>query len=186
MQFLSDLWVPIVVSGLAVFVMSALVWTVLPNHKKEFAKVGNEPGVRDALRTATLAPGRYVVPWMGDGDFMKSPEAKASLEQSPITYLTVHAPGMPNMGTMMAQSLASAILISAFVGYLGWHTLPPAAGYLEVFRITGTATFMAYGLGSISESIWFARPWKSLALNTLDSLLYAGIAGGVFGWLWPV
>ncbi len=45
---------------------------------------------------------------------------------------------------------------------------------------------MAYAMGTISESSWFAKPWKSLALNTVDSLLYAGVAGGVFGWLWPV
>lgn len=49
---------------------------------------------------------------------------------------------MPNMGIMMAQTLVSSLVISVFVGYLAWHALPPAADYLEVFRITGTATFI--------------------------------------------
>ena len=87
---------------------------------------------------------------------------------------------------MMLQSVLSATLISFLAAYLAWHALPPAAAYLEVFRITGTATFMAYALGPISESIWFARPWKSQLLNVVDSLLYAGVAGGIFAWLWPV
>ena len=77
------------------------------------------------------------------------------------------------------------MIISAIVGYLAWHTLAPGTGYLGVFRITGTATFMAYALGWISESVWFARPWRGFAWTVVDSLLYAGVAGGVFGWLWP-
>ena len=185
MQFLSDLWLPIVVSGFAVFFMSALVWTALPHHKTEFAPVANEAAVMDAMRAGGITAGRYVVPFRGDRERMASPEGKALLEQGPIAYLTVHKRGVPQMGPMMAQSLLSAILVSTFVAYLAWHTLPPAASYLAVFRIAGTATFMAYAMGIFSESIWFARPWKSLALNTVDSLLYAGIAGGVFGWLWP-
>ena len=85
--------------------------------------------------------------------------------------------------------MTSAPTLAAYVAALEAAlaaALPPAADYLEVFRITGTATFMAYALGAISESIWFARPWKSLAMNTCDALLYAGVAGGVFGWLWPI
>jgi hypothetical protein len=187
MQFLSDLWLPIVVSGIAVFIVSALVWTVLPNHKTEFGGVPVEDAIMNSLRSAQVVPGRYVVPWMGGGgELMKTPEGRAKVEAGPIVYLTVQKPGMPSMGTMIGQSLVSALVISVFVGYLAWHALPPAAAYLEVFRITGTATFMAYALGAISESIWFARPWKSLAMNTFDALLYAGVAGGVFGWLWPI
>ena len=186
MQFLNDLWLPIIVSGVGVFIMSALVWTALPHHKKEFAAVPNEVAVMDAMRVGGITPGRYVTPFMGDRARMQTPEGQALLERGPIAYVTVQRPGMPNMGPMMLQSLLSATVISCFVAYLAWHALTPAATYLEVFRITGTATFMAYALGPISESIWFARPWKSQLLNLVDSLLYAGVAGGIFGWLWPV
>jgi hypothetical protein len=72
-----------------------------------------------------------------------------------------------------------------FVAYLAFHTLPSGAEYLTVFRVTGTATFMAYGLGTIPESVWFGRPWSSYFLGAFDALLYALIAGGIFGWLWP-
>ncbi len=186
MQFLSDLWLPIIVSGVGVFFMSALVWTASPHHKTEFAPVVNEGAVMDALRAGGITPGRYMTPFMGDRERAQSPEGKALLERGPITFITVRPPGMSNMGPMMLQSLISATGISLFVAYLAWHSLPPAASYTEVFRITGAATFMSYALGGISESIWFARPWKSQLLNAIDSLLYAGVAGGIFGWLWPV
>lgn len=186
MQFLSDLWLPIVVSGIGVFIMSALIWTVLPNHKTEFSGVTTEDALMDALRSGASAPGRYVVPWMGGGgELMKTEEGRAKVAAGPIAYITVQERGLPNMGKMMGFSLVASIVISAFVGYLAWHTIVPGTDYLQVFRITGTATFMAYSLGYISESIWFARPWKSFAINAFDALLYSGITGGVFGWLWP-
>jgi hypothetical protein len=92
---------------------------------------------------------------------------------------------MPNMGRNMGLSLLSSIVVSVFVAYLAWHTLPAGSDYRAVFRVTGTATFMANALGYMAESVWFARPWKSFAVQCFDSLLYALIAGGMFGWLWP-
>ncbi len=183
MQFLLDLWLPIIVTGVGVFLMSALNWTVLPTHQKEFAAFTDEDGVSDALRANAPAPGRYVSPNLlgGAGN---TPEGKAKMERGPIAYVTVAPPGLPNMGAMMGQSFLSATVIAAFVAYVAANTLAPDADYLSVFRITGTVTFMAYALGSTSESIWFARPWKSWLLNAFDSLLYAGITGGIFGWLW--
>ncbi len=183
MQFLVDLWLPILVSGVAVFIISALNWTVLPTHKTEFAGAKQEDALLAAL--AAEPPGRYVIPYMGrDGELMKSEEGRARLEKGPIAYITVQARGMPNMGKLMFQSFVSQVVISAFVAYLAWHTVAPGAEYLHVFRVTGTAAFMACALGVISESIWFARPWKSFALHAWDALLYALVTGGVFGWLW--
>ena len=186
MQFLSDLWLPIIVSGVGVFIMSALVWTALPHHKKEFAPVANEAAVMDALRAGGITQGRYVTPFMGDRERMQTPEGKALLAGGPIAYITVPGPGALNMGPKMLQSLLSATVIAAFVANIAWNALAPGAAFNDVFQITAIATFTAYAMGTISESIWFGRPWKSLALNTFDSLLYAVIAGGIFGWLWPV
>lgn len=183
MQFLAELWLPIIVSGVAVFFMSALNWTALPTHKTEFSVFSNEESVLAALRSSGAVPGRYVAPNMlgGAGN---TPEGKAKLERGPLAYVVIAPPGVPNMGKMMGLSLLSAIVISAFVAYIASNAVAADASYLHVFRITGTVTFMAYAMGPISESIWFARPWGSQLLNAFDSLLYAGITGGVFGWLW--
>jgi hypothetical protein len=185
MRFLIDLWPAILASGFGVFVMSALCWTVLPNHKKEFAAHPAEDAVMNALRSGNPPPGRYVVPWMGEGELMKTPEGKAKVENGPIAFITIAPRGLPNMGRMMGLSFLSSLVISVFVGYVAWHAIPPDAEYLTVFRIAGTLTFMANALGYMAESVWFARPWKSFAIQCFDSLLYAGVAGGIFGWLWP-
>jgi len=185
MQFLLDLWLPIVVSGIGVFVVSALVWTVLPLHKKEFAAIPNEDAVMAAMRKDSLPAGRYVVPWFGEGEILKTPEGRAKLEAGPVAYITIAPRGTTDMAPKLIQSLLSSILISAFVAYIAWHTIQPGAPYRHVFRITGMATFMAYSLGYLAESVWFAKPWKSMAIQFFDSALYGAVAAGVFGWLWP-
>jgi hypothetical protein len=185
MQFLTTLWMPILVSGLAVFVMSALVWTALPHHRKEFHGLPNDDAVLGAIRGGKPSPGLYMTPFFGSQEARGTAEAKAKMEAGPMAFITVMPGGNRSMGPMMAQSAVANLLIASFVAYLAYHTLPAGAEYLTVFRITGTATFMAYGLAHIPDSIWFGRPWTSYLLGAFDALLYALIAGGIFGWLWP-
>ena len=59
-----SLWLPILLSAVIVWVLSSLVWTVMPHRKKEFSGAPNEEAVRSALRDA--APGQYWVPWGQD------------------------------------------------------------------------------------------------------------------------
>jgi hypothetical protein len=185
MDFVLELWKPILLGGIAVFVLSALVWTVFPHHRKEWAAFTNEPAVADALRAGSPAPGLYSMPFMSDMKELGTPDGKARMEQGPVAYVTIAPNGVPAMGPMMAKSAAYNIVVAVFVAYVAWHALGPGAEYLAVFRVVGTVTFMSYALGVVPESIWFARPWKSFALQTFDALLYALVMAGVFGWLRP-
>lgn len=184
MQFLVELWLPILVSAVAVFILSAIAWTAMPHHKSEFGPLPEEERVMDALRAGGAGPGRYVVPWLGGDEMMKNPETRARFERGPKAHITIGPAGPMPMGPQMFQSFLSQVVISIFVAYLAWHALAPDASYLQVFRITGTAAFMACGLGQISESIWFWRPWRSLWFHLADALAYALVTGGIFGWLW--
>ncbi|MDH5234247.1 MAG: hypothetical protein OEW77_04755 [Gemmatimonadota bacterium] len=185
MQFLVDLWVPILVAGLATFVVSALAWTVFPHHKKEFGKLASEDAVMDAIRAGNPGPGLYSTPHMADFGESGSAEGKAKMMRGPITFITVAPGGVPQMGPMMAKSFLFNVFVAAFIAYIAWHTLPAGTEYLQVFRVTGSMGFMAYAFGSIPESIWFARPWSSLLLQAFDSMLTALVLAGIFGWLWP-
>lgn len=185
MQFLIALWLPIVVGGLTVFVMSALVWTVFPHHKREWAKFANEDAVADAIRAGSPAPRLYHLPHVTDMKEMGTPEGITRMNRGPVAYITVAPNGVPAMGPMMAKSALSSILIAAFLAYVGWHAVPAGAEYLQVFRIVATVAFMTYAFGSMADSIWFARPWSSWILQAFDALLYGLVLGGVFGWLWP-
>jgi hypothetical protein len=60
-----------------------------------------------------------------------------------------------------------------------------APHYRTVFRLVGSIGFLAYAAGTVYEAIWYWRPWKSLAYNAVDALLYGLVMAGTFGWLWP-
>ena len=61
----------------------------------------------------------------------------------------------------------------------------PGADYLSVFRLVGFAAFMGYALALPQASIWYRRNWRVTLVKMFDGLVYAGLTGGVFGWLWP-
>jgi len=69
--------------------------------------------------------------------------------------------------------------------YVAGAALPAGADYLAVFRFAGTTAFIAYTMGFYPQSIWYKRPWSLQLKNTVDGLIYALLAAGVFGWLWP-
>jgi len=64
-------------------------------------------------------------------------------------------------------------------------TVAPAARYLAVFRVAGTAAFLAYGLGNLSNGIWKGQTWSSTIKEVFDGLIYGLLTAGTFGWLWP-
>lgn len=185
MEFLLELWKPILLGGLAVFVMSALVWMVFPHHKNEWGHLPNEDAVGDAIRAGSPAPGLYGMPYCNDMKEMGTPEFVAKMNRGPVAYVTIAPNGPPAMGPMMAKSAVVNVVVATFVAYLAWHAVPAGAEYLHVFRIVGTATFMAYAFGSMADSIWFGRPWGSFFKQAFDALMYGLVMAGVFGWLWP-
>ena len=184
MEFVMELWKPILLSGLAVFILSALAWTVLPHHRKEYGRMPNEDGIADAIRAGNIAPGLYSIPHAGDMKAMGTPEMRAKMERGPRAFITIVKAGNAGMGPMMIQSLIANIIIATFVAYITSLALPAGTDYMTVFRVVSTASFLAYGLGRIPDSIWFGKPWSSYALNAADSLAYALVTGGIFGWLW--
>ena len=178
---MTALWLPILVSAVIVWIASALIWTVLPWHKSDYAKTGDEEGVRAALRG--LSPGFYNVPHVTDMADLKKPEVEQKFTDGPLAFVTVLPNGMPNMGKNMALSFVHNLVVAFVCGYLVSRTTGPDATYLEVFRIAGTFTFAAYWLGVIPDSVWFGRPWSSTVKIGWDALIYGMLTGGVFGWL---
>jgi len=182
--FLSQLWLPILLSALFVFFASALFWMASPHHKNEWGKLPNEPVVLAALRTQPITPGLYVIPGCTDPAERKNPAWLAEVERGPVAYVTLRPGGMPNMGAQMFQSLLGNVVVAIFVAYIASHTIQPGAHYLEVFRVVGTLGFMSYALGSLQDSVWFGRPWPSFVKQCFDALVFGCLMGGTFGWLW--
>jgi hypothetical protein len=185
MEFLSALWLPIVVSAVFVWIASFLMWMVLPVHKGEWKGVSDEKGFMGALTEMGVQPGQYMFPWADDGRRMKDPEFLAALQRGPTGTLHVW-PGQANMGTNLILSLLVYMLVSTFVAYVAYYA-PIAAGtdYLHIFRITGAMATAVYVFGRMPNDIWFRTPSGSIIRSIVDGVVYGLVTAGAFGWLWP-
>jgi hypothetical protein len=185
MSILGALWLPIVLSAVLVFVVSAVVHMVLKYHNSDYRPLPNEEAVRAALRSGNPQPGLYPVPYAAEMKAMETPEMKQKYVEGPIGLLTLRRPGPFTMGPALTQWFLFTLLVSLFVAYVATHAIPPGAEYLHVFRIVGAVAFLTYGLGQLPAAIWMGKPWSVAAKEVFDGLLYALVTAGTFGWLWP-
>jgi hypothetical protein len=180
---LASLWLPILVSAVIVFLASWIIHMFLPHHRSDFAKLPQEDALLDALRP--IAPGTYMAPHANTPAQMKTPEYVEKRKRGPMVMLTLSAGGDLGMGKALSQWFVYLLVISLFAGYLACHVVASGAPYLAVFRIVGTASFMAYALGHAHQSIWYRQAWSTTAKYVFDGLVYSLLTAGVFGWLWP-
>lgn len=185
MVSITALLLPILVAAVLVFVASSILHMVLPFHRSDYQQLPDEKELLEAMRTHGVQRGNYAFPWCTDPKEMGSDEMKKKYEQGPVGLMNVHHPGPPAMPKFLAQWFGYCLLVGVFVAYLTGRTLPAGAEYLEVFRVSGTAAFMAYGLAEIPSSIWRAQFWSTTAKHLFDALIYALLTAGAFGWLWP-
>ena len=176
-----ELWMPILMSAVLVFIMSALVWMVLPWHKTDFRKTRDEEAVRAALKGEE--PGVYLLPYHVDPADLKDEAVQQKYVDGPQAFVTVIPNGLPQMGPKLGLTFGYYVFVGILCAYFVSRTTSPGADYLEIFRIAGTTAFIAHGVAYVQESIWFGRPWPLTAKSFLDALIYALLTGGAFGWL---
>ena len=87
MVSLFSLWLPILLSAVAVWIISFIVWVVLPHHKSDYKKVANEDAARDALKG--LKPGLYNVPHVTARSDLQKPEVQKLFNDGPNGFLTI-------------------------------------------------------------------------------------------------
>ena len=186
MAFVLHLWLPILLSAVFVFLASSIIHMALKWHNSDYHQLPSEDALREAFQKADPAPGQYVVPWCMDPKERESEATKLKHEQGPVALIWLMPKGMPNMGKSLGLWFVYNLVLAFFVAYLAGHVLPTGPHmYIKVFRVVGTAAFMAHGLGQISGSIWMGKPWSATVKDLLDSLIYALLTAGTFGWLWP-
>jgi hypothetical protein len=171
---------PILISAVLVWFASALLHMVLPHHKGDFEGLPDEAKVLSALDG--VKPGSYMFPWCSSMAEMKSPELMEKQKKGPNGTLTVF-PGAVNMGRNLGLSLVFYIVVGILTAYVASHSLAPGVPYLKVFQICGAAAFMAHGLGWMPFMIWFG--FRGFWAYLFDSLVFALVTAGTFGWLWP-
>ena len=181
---LTALMLPILLSAVVVFVASSIIHMVLKFHQSDYQPLPDEDKLLAALRASGLKRGLYFFPFCTHKD-MKSPAVQEKYKQGPVGLLTVFPSGPPVMPKFLGMWFAYCLIIGLFVGYLSGHTMAPGARYLAVFRVAGTGAFLAYGLGPLVNGIWKGLPWSMVLKEAFDGLIYALLAAGSFGWLWP-
>lgn len=182
------LWLPIVFSAVLVFVGSAVIWMAFKWHEGDWKRVGQESELQEALRKVGVTTGQYMFPHLDPHASDKAAAKAAWVERyakGPVGVILAGTPGTMNMAKQMGQMFVYFLVVSFFVAYIASHALGQGAPYLKVFQVVGATTFVAYGAGSFTDSIWFYKSWRSTWLNVLDALIYCGLTAGTFGWLWP-
>ena len=180
-----SLWLAVVASAVAVWILSAVLHMVLKYHRADYKPLADEAAVGDALRKAAPAPGLYMMPYCTDGSQMKDPAVIKKFEDGPIAMVTVMRNGRPAMGKNLLQWLLYCFLASFVAAYVARHTLHPGDDGLLVMRITGAVAFAAYAFGNLQSSIWAGVPWSNAVRGLIDSVVYSVATGFVFRWLWP-
>ncbi|WP_306590184.1 hypothetical protein [Geothrix sp. 21YS21S-4] len=181
----SQLWLPIVLSAVFVFVASSLIHMVFKWHASDYRALSNEDEVRAAIRKASPEPGQYVLPHCPGMKDMEKPEVQQKYQDGPVGFLVLAPNGVPAIGKCLGQWFLYALAVAFMAAYLASRTLPPHTHYLQVFRVVGTVSFLTYAGGSVSLGIWMGKPWSSVLKDLLDGLIYGLLSAGAFGWLWP-
>jgi hypothetical protein len=185
MTEMSQLWLPILLSAVLVFVASSVLHMALPWHKNDFLPLPREADFRAVVGPLSLPPGDYLVPRAMNMEEMKSPEFAEKLNQGPVVLMTVLPSGPFNMGRNLGLWFLYCAVMSVFAAYIASRALAPGADYLEVFRFAGATAFIGYSAALWQHVIWYQRSWATTLRSTVDGLIYGLLTAGVMGWLWP-
>jgi hypothetical protein len=178
-----QLWLPIIVSAVLVFIASSLAWMVLPHHKKDIQKLPDEAALTSKIRELDVPPGQYMWPNCADHVEMKSDEYKARFNEGPWGSMIIS--GKPNFGQNLLLCFLFYVVVGVFVAYISVNAREAGAAYLSVYQIAGASAFMAYALGGIPQAIFFSHPKRSIVANTADAFVYAMLTAGAFAGFWP-
>ena len=181
---LSHLWLPIIASAVAVFVVSALLHMLFTYHNSDYRKVPNEDEVRAAINKGGLTPGQYILPHaVGMG--AKDPVVQQKMKEGPLGFLLLRKPSGPEMGPFLGQWFVLTLVIAFLVAYVAALTIAPGADHMAVFRVVSTIAFLAYAGSQAQEAIWRAVPWSSVIKTIIDGLVFGLVTGGLFALMWP-
>lgn len=176
-----DLWLPILLSGVATHVASTVAWTVLPHHKPEFKGLGaTEDKLFDQLEADQVEPGQYLLPYCDDMKQAGEPAFQA--KQRRCAGMISIYPQPVSMGAAIGKTLAFFLVAAFVVGYLTSIALPRGAAFLDVFRFVTTAGVLAHCSAKFPAVFWFPQ---KVAMSLADGVVYALVTGLIFALLWP-
>ena len=182
---LTELWLPILLSAVFVFIASSILHMVIPIHKGDFAKLPGEEKLLDAMRGQGVQPGSYMFPCGESMKDMSTPEMIEKCNKGPVGIMTVTVSGPPAMGKNLVMWFLYSVVIGIFVAYIAGLGLDRGAAFMAVFRMTAAAAILGYAASAIVDSIWKWQKWSITLKFIFDGLVYGLATAATFAWLWP-
>ncbi|MBI1852144.1 MAG: hypothetical protein HYR85_17530 [Planctomycetes bacterium] len=183
MDLLFPLWLPILLSAAAVWIVSLIVWMALPHHKRDFIDLSDEDGFMDYIRRSGIKPGNYIFPDFRDRKAMESEKTQKALKEGPVGHLSVW-PTPVTMGGKMVATFIVYLVVSTLIAYLTRVALPGAAPFAKVFQIAATAGILAYCFSFIPNALWFGSYKRTIVASIVDGVVFGLITGAIFAWRW--
>ena len=181
----TELWLPILVSPVLIFLVSSVIHMLTPWHKDDYRTVPNEDGAMQALRPFGLAPGDYMMPRPSSMADMQSPAFLEKVRQGPKVVMTVLPAGPMTMTRNLVGWFAYLLVIAAIVGELYAMVLRRGADGHDVLHVTLITSFLGYAAALWQMTVWYNRSVGTTLRSTIDGLIYAAMTAGVFAYFWP-
>jgi hypothetical protein len=179
------LWLPILLSGAVVFIVSSIIHMVSPWHKNDYHRLSNEDQFRNAVRPLAIPPGDYMVPRPVTREDLRKPEFAEKVKEGPNVVMTV----WPNAPFSMSRNLilwfVYTLVVSALAAFVAGSALAPGAPHGAVFHFVAITAFVGYSVALWQMWIWYMRSGSTTFKATVDGLIYALLTGAIFIWLWP-
>lgn len=175
-----DLWLPILLTGLATHVLSTIAWMLLPHHRPEWNRLPVEEELVDLLHARQVPANQYMFPYAASQPEMQSDAYRS--RQAKCRGMLILWPTPPNMGAAIGQTLAWFFFAAFSLGYLASIALVPGESFLKVFRFMTMAGLLTYCYAHFPHVFWFRR---RTAMELLDGAAFALAAGLIFAACWP-
>ncbi|MGI9427700.1 MAG: hypothetical protein ACR2NM_03500 [Bythopirellula sp.] len=178
---LGSLWLPIVLSTVALFFLGFLSWMVLGLHKADWNELPDEDAFGKAVRDLNVQPGSYMFPFCADAEQMKSPEFIEKQKQGPVGIVQIWEE-TGGMGKQLGCQFVFLLVTMFCLAYLATLGVPAGAEFMQVFRFVGTAGILFFTVANVPTSIWFR---SRITGHIIDGVLLGLTAGIIFALLWP-
>jgi hypothetical protein len=179
-----DLWLPILVSAIAVFIISFVFHMVIGHHRNDWKAVRDEDALMDLLRGQGLGAGMFMWPHCANPKEMDE-AFQAKFAKGPSGMLTLHPPGPFSMGKPLARWFAFSLSCGVVAAYICVTTKVNGGAFMRPFQVAGAVSFVCYSWSGIIDWIWKGMPGSIVVKNLGDGLVYGLVTGAIFGLLWP-
>ncbi|MFK8112210.1 MAG: hypothetical protein AB8B91_08395 [Rubripirellula sp.] len=177
-----SLWLPILVSTIALFFASFLSWMVVRLHEKDWLKLDDEDKLIETVREMNVPEGSYMFPGSMTPAEMNSAAYQEKYKSGPRGIISVLPEA--NMGLNLGMTVVYFLVCNATFAYLANFALAErgAVEFITVFRFVATIALLTFCASMVQHAIWFRN---RIVGHVIESIAYALIAGAIFAFLWP-